>query len=171
MDGKTGGRNRYVLISLISAALLILITVLSIKWPGKNSPIGKEYTSHIYVNSSFRLLSVSVNSDSQIFSFNYDSRYNDTFTFEFDPDAGSYVIYKMFSDVPMYLEETADHELHMNESPSGESSRWRLVRLGNTMYFMIINEESGYALYETEDDHAILLPADENDINMHMRLM
>ena len=53
---------------------------------------------------------------------------------------------------------------------NGDAFRWRFDRLGNTMYFLMINEECGLALYETEDSRAVLMPVDDGNINMYMRL-
>ena len=155
---------------IVVGCLIILITAFSIKWPVGNRVLGDKYSSHIYCYTSFRLLSVSVLDDAQVFSFNHDDRYNDTFEFIYDKTADSYQICKIISGSPAYLGVDEDHTLVMDEEGDGEAFRWRFERIGNTMYFLMINESCGLALYETEDSRAVLMPADDGNINMYMRL-
>ncbi|MCR5047674.1 MAG: hypothetical protein K6A37_01790 [Saccharofermentans sp.] len=162
--------DKRVLAYIIVGCLIILITAFAIKWPVGNRVLGDEYSSHIYCYNSFRLLSVSVSDEGQIFSFNHDDRYNDTFEFVYDKAADSYRIYKIISGNPMYLGAGEDQTLVMDDSGDGDAFRWRFDRLGNTMYFLMINEECGLALYETEDSRAVLMPVDDGNINMYMRL-
>ena len=155
---------------VVVGCLIILITAFAIKWPVGNRVLGDEYSSHIYCYTSFRLLSVSVSEDAQIFSFNHDDRYNDTFEFVYDKAADSYQIYKVISGNLMYLGVSADQTLVMDDNGDGDAFRWRFERIGNTMYFLMINEEYESALYETEDSRAVLMPVDDGNINMYMRL-
>ena len=164
---RSNNRSRVWFLGAVALAI-ILITVFAIKWPLGNKVLGDEYSSHIYCYKSFRLLSASVN-EQQIFNFNYDSHYNDTFTFTYDEGTDSYTIHKIVRDVPMYL-GVVNGELILSFTDEGEAYRWNVERVDNTMYFRIINSESGLGLYETEDSHAVLMPVDENDTNMQMRL-
>lgn len=167
MTGKTDKR----LPAYIAAGcLIILITLFAVKWPVGNKVLGDEYSSHIYCYTSFRLLSVSVMEDAQVFSFNHDDRYNDTFEFIYDKDTDSYRVCKMISGSPAYLGAGDDNDLIIDSEGTGEAFRWRFERIGNTMYYLMINEECGLALYETEDSRAVLMPVEDGNINMCMRL-
>lgn len=163
-------RGKTSLCYLIVCAVLILsVIIFSISWPVGNKTLGNEYTSHIYANSSFRLMSVFTGDDYQLFSFNYDYRFDDTFRFEFDKTSDSYRIMKLSDDEALYLGTTSDNELIMSPEGSGETFCWHVNRVGNSMYYMIVND-AGYALCETEDSRAVMAPADEENVNMHMRL-
>ncbi len=150
------------------ALLIILITIFAIKWPWGNKILGDEYSSHIYCYKSFRLLSVSVG-EQQFFTFNHDNHYNDTFTFTYDEGSNSYTIHKIVRDVPMYL-GVVNGELILSFNNEGDAYRWNVDRVDNTMYYLLINKETGLGLYETENSQAVLMPVDETNINMQMRL-
>ena len=154
----------------IAALMLCLVTVLSVEWPLGNKSLGDEHISHIYSNTSFRLLSVSVTDEDQLFLYNYDSRYNDYFAFEYDDETDSYLILYRLDGSRKYLMETEDHELRLSDSSEGSRCRWDVERCGNSMFFLLINEEDGFAVCETDDCHVVMMPADEGNINMQMRL-
>ena len=166
-EKKSGGTGK-ALIYGIAAVLLCIVTVLSIDWPFGNRTIGDSHESHIYSGSTFRLLSVSVDGDDQLFLFNYDQRYDDTFIFRYDDDTDSYLITRR--NLEGYLTETEDHELCLSSSADGLRSRWNITRIGNTMYFLIINASDGYAVCETDDCHCVMSIPDENNPLMQMRL-
>lgn len=167
MAKKTDKRS---LAYIAAGCLIILMTLFAIKWPFGNKVLGDEYSSHIYCYTSFRLLSVSVTGDDQVFLFNHDDRYDDTFEFIYDKESDFYKICKIISGSPMYLGVGADNDLVMDQEGNGDAFRWRFERIGNTMYYLMINEGCGLGLYETEDSRAVLMPVDDGNINMYMRL-
>ena len=70
----------------------------------------------------------------------------------------------------MFLGSTADHELHLSEDDLGSSCRWNVDRIGSSMYYLIINEEDGLAICETDDCHVVMSAPDEEEPLMQMRL-
>ena len=171
-DNNPSLRRRMVICG-IAAVLICLVTVFSIEWTLGRRTVGSELDSHIYSSSTFRLLSVSFDEDDpeeQLFLFNYDSRYNDSFKFEFDEDSDSYMILYTYEGRDVFLCSTADHELHLSVDDLGSSCRWNVDRIGSSMYYLIINEEDGLAICETDDCHVVMSAPDEEEPLMQMRL-
>ena len=166
-EKKTKGTGN-ALIYGIAAVLLCLVTILSIDWHLGKRTLGDSYESHIYSGATFRLLSVSVDGDDQLFLFNYDQRYDDTFVFRYDDNTDSYLITR--HNLDGYLTETEDHGLRLSAVPEGSRSSWNIQRIGNTMYYLIINASDGYAIGETDDCHCVMSIPDENEPLMQMRL-
>lgn len=161
-----------VLVCCVAAVFICLVTVMSIEWTAGRKSLGREHVSHIYSGSTFRLLSVSFDEgiDDQLFLFNYDSRYNDTFDFYYDEGTGSYMILYNYGGYRLYLTESSDHELILSKESLGARSRWNIDRIGNSMYFLITNSEDGLAICETDDCHVVMSTPDENNNYMQMRL-
>ena len=166
-DNSSSGR--YIAALSACAVLLVMVTLLSIDWHGKNKILGDEYTCHIYGYDTFKLLSVAYLDDWQLVCFNPDKHYNDEFTFEYDPSSEAYIIYKNDRDVRIYLFVNEDNELEFGESSDVEGSRWYVNRYGNTMYYFIVNTSTGLALSQIDTYHTGLLPVDESDTQIYMR--
>jgi hypothetical protein len=152
------------------AGLLILVTAFSIRWPSKDKLLGDTYEARVYANTSFRLLSVNGGAGRTTITYNYDNRFNDSFVFEFEEESDSYLIYRVVPNGRLYLCSDDDNSLYVSEEPQGDGSRWKVIRHDNTMYYFIVNEQSGLALTETADSVATLSALDESDVNMYMRL-
>lgn len=162
--------NKKTLASLTAGVLIILITVLSIKWTSVDKPLGNEKTCRIYQYDTFDLLFAAwVNEDAYI-SFNPDKHYVDEFCFEYDKASSSYTISKVIDGQTYYLCETSDHELSLTSSSADYGTGWRVTRSGNSMYYFIINAEDDYALTWTGVYNVGLELFDENDTRMYMRL-
>ncbi|MBR1796737.1 MAG: hypothetical protein IJ757_01790 [Clostridiales bacterium] len=155
---------------ILLSVFIIIVTVLSIRWSFSPKLLGDRYESHIFANSIFKLLSVAVNDDGQLLAFTDSAHYNDSFVFEYDEDEDAYFIYKTIHGNVMYLNETTEHDLIVDYAPDASGGYWDVDRVGNTMYYMIVNHTDGYAIYMADSTRAMLAPADPSNESMHMRL-
>lgn len=162
--------KRDIALGLIAAVIIALIVVFSIKWPGGGKTLGDEYTSHIYSHDSFRLLTSDFKDDYQLMLFRHDNHHDDVFTFEYDDATDSYLIFTDVLERRLYLASTDDACIYMSNTPESEGCRWEVRRNGNTMYYFLINTYNGMALYEDWNTYAELVPFDESNENIMMRL-
>ncbi|MCR5201312.1 MAG: hypothetical protein K6C38_09390 [Saccharofermentans sp.] len=151
-------------------ALIILITVFSIQWTGANKPLGNEKTVRIYQYDTFDLLFAAIVNGDAYVSLNPDKHYVDEFDFVYDKASSAYTISKLIGDETYYLCMTQDHEISLTDSADSYGTRWNVRRSGNSMYYFLINSEDGYALTWTGVYNVGMMPFDENDTRMYMRL-
>ena len=167
MDKKN---NHRLWAYILAAALIAAITAFSIKWPDKTRLMGDEYTGHIYNYDTYKLLSAAlVDGVVPRVSFNPSDRYSDEFTFTYDEVTGSYLIYETILDQDMYLCITSDRELTLTSSPDDYGCRWDVVKVGNTMYYMIVNSDTQNAIALANSLDAVLVPFDMDDTAAYVR--
>ncbi|MBP5179663.1 MAG: hypothetical protein J6127_00030 [Clostridiales bacterium] len=163
-------RKRVVLPVAAVAVILALIIVFSIKWPINNKTLGDKFTSRIYVYDSFRLLTSDYEDNYELMLFRSDTHHDDEFTFEYDDESEAYLIYIDVRGTTLYLSSTQNNEIYMSTSPDEGSCRWRICRDGNTMYYYLVNIDNGLVLSEGERLYATLIPYDEHNNSLLMRL-
>lgn len=162
--------KRDIALGLIAAVIIALIVLFSIKWPGGGKTLGDEYTSHIYSHDSFRLLTSDFEDDYQLMLFRHDNHHDDVFTFEYDDDTDSYLIYIEVRGERLYLSESDDNKIYMSRTSEADGCRWKVKREGNSMFFYIINTRDNMVMYEAGNLYAELMPYENSDENALMRL-
>ena len=163
-------KNNKLLAYLAVAALIVGITVFSIKWPDKSKPLGNEYSCHVYNYDTFKLLSGAlVDGVVPRVSFNPGSRFSDEFNFVYDEDSGSYLIYETILGQDMYLCITSDQKLSLTSSSDDYGCRWNVAKVGNTMYYMIFSADTGDAIALENSLDAVLVPYDMENTDAYVR--
>ena len=165
-----GMKNNKVWGYIVAAALIAAITAFSIKWPNKDKLLGDEYTGPVFNYDTYKILSgAMVDGVVPRVSFNPSERYSDEFTFTYDENSGSYMMSENILNRDMYLYITPDMELSLSSSPDEDGSRWNLIKIGNTMYYMIVSADGEYAIALENSLDAVLVPYDENNTAAYVR--
>ena len=155
---------------IAAAALIVVITAFSIRWPDKDKLMGDEYTGSVFNYDTYKLLSgAMVDGVDPRVSFNPSNRYSDEFTFTYDESTGSYMLSENILNRDMYLYITPDMELSLSSSPDEDGSRWDVIKIGNTMYYMIVSADGEYAIALENSLDAVLVPYDENNTAAYVR--
>ena len=151
-------------------AIIILITLFSIKWISPSKPLGDKTVAHIYAYDSYNLLCAALYRGEPIIALNPDRRFDDEFIFEYDSNAGLYTISKMIYGIRYYICLNEDNTLTLSENCNKSGCLWKIVRQGNTMYYLIFNPENNYALSRIDGLFFNALPLNEDDDRMYFRL-
>ena len=166
-------KKRLTILALISG-LLILFTIACIKWPDKAKPLGDEYTCHIYSQDSFFQFYPRLEEDGYILKRGHDDVYECQWTFVYNEDAHAYEIYTdLTNNDRVYLSLGDDNELVLACCIEDNSDRWNLTKIGNTMFYAIVNVSSDYALTFDEgnsEDVGSSALFDEDNFEFWMRL-
>ena len=163
-------KNNKLCAYLAVAALIVAITVFSIKWPDKSKPLGNEYSCHVYNYDTFKLLSGAlVDGVVPRVSFNPGNRFSDEFNFVYDEDSESYLIYETILGQDMYLCITSDQKLSLTSSSDDYGCRWNVAKVGNTMYYMIFSADTGDAIALENSLDAVLVPYDIENTDAYVR--
>lgn len=172
MGNKGSGlaKRSVILRLIVPAFLLALIVVFSIRWPVNNKTLGDTYTTRIYVHDSFRLLTSDYEDNYQLMLFRNDTHHDDEFTFDYDEESDSYLISIDIRGSVLYLASNDNNEIFMSNSPDEGSCRWMVNRDGNSMYYFITNIDNGLVLCEGDGLYAQLVPYDEHNNSLLMRL-
>lgn len=152
-----------------AAALIVLITVFSVKWPDKDRILGPEFKSHVYNYDTYKLLSCDIIDGNPHVSFNPSNRFIDEFTFTYDEESGSYLMSETIHGEQMYLCITSEPALTLTDDPGAYGCRWNVIKIGNSMYYMIINGDQEYAIALANSLDAVLVPYDEDDTSAYVR--
>ena len=164
-----GKKDKRIWAYIAAAALIVLSTVFSVKWPDRNRLLGSEYIGHIYNYDTFKLLSCDIIDGNPRVSFNPSNRFIDEFTFTYEEQSGAYLISKKMQGQDMYLCITSEPELSLTSSSDDYGCRWNVIKIGNTMYYMIVNEDCECAIALANSLDAVLVPYDENDTSAYVR--
>ena len=163
-------KNNKLWAYLAVAALIVAITVFSIKRPDKSKPLGNEYSCHVYNYDTFKLLSGAlVDGVVPRVSFNPGNRFSDEFNFVYDEDSESYLIYETILGQDMYLCITSDQKLSLTSSSDDYGCRWNVAKVGNTMYYMIFSADTGDAIALENSLDAVLVPYDIENTDAYVR--
>ncbi len=166
-------KKRFTTLALLSG-LLIIFTIACIKWPSKAKPLGDEYTCHIYSRDTFFQFYPRLEDDGYILKRGLDNLYECLWIFEYNDEAHAYEIYTDTQNGDrVYLSLDDNDELLLTCCIEDNSDRWNLVKIGNTMFYGIVNASSDYALLLDEEygeDIGIAGTFDKDDYEFWMRL-
>lgn len=160
-------------LSLIALALIVF-TVACIKWPSKTHLLGDEYTCHIYSQDSFFQFYPLQNDDGYLLKRGIDDIYECMWDFIYNQEADAYEISTSDSNGDViYLTLNDSNELEICNSCVDNSDRWNIVKVGNGLFYVILNANSDYALcFEEggEADVGSVAPLDIDNYEFWMRL-
>ena len=162
-------KNRKLWAYIAVAALIVAITAFSIKWPNPKRVLGDEFTGQIFNHDTYKILSCDIIDGTPRVAFNPSNRFIDEFTFTYDEQSGSYLISRSMQGQTMYLCITSGQKLTLTESSDDYGCRWNVVKIGNSMYYMIVNADGDCAIALENSLDAVLVPYDENDTTAYVR--
>lgn len=161
--------ERKNVISGLFLGLIILFTVACIKWPDKNKPLGDEYECHIYSRDTFFQFYPLYENGGYILKRGPDVRYDFMWDFVYNENAKAYEIsFISVDNRRIFITLNSNNELEFSESCVDESDRWKLEKVDNGIFYMIVNATGDYALTFISDDPRdvggaeVLNPQDDN---------